>query len=110
VSVKAIVIEDDDFTRVTLANALHSPEIEVVGTARNGRGAVDLLAKERVNPGTAQREAATLRAQGASVHVSIANPDPQTDFMSAATVSSALEIGMTAGRAEAPLVAKILAH
>ena len=65
---------------------------------------------ERVNPGTAQREAATLRAQGAGVHVSIANPDPQTDFMSAATISSALEIGMTAGRAEAPLVAKILAN
>lgn len=44
-----IVIDDDDFTRVTVANALQSPEIDVVGTAGNGRGAMELLAKGHVD-------------------------------------------------------------
>lgn len=44
-----IVIDDDDFTRVTVANALQSPEIDVVGTASNGRGAMSLVAKDRVD-------------------------------------------------------------
>ncbi len=59
---------------------------------------------ERVNPGTAQREAAALRAQGSTVHVTIANPDPQTDFMDAATIAPAMEAGEAAGKADAPTI------
>jgi len=49
VTVKAIVVEDDVFTRVTLANALQSPEIDVIGKASNGREAMELVAKHRVD-------------------------------------------------------------
>ena len=44
-----IVIDDDDFTRVTVANALHSPAVNVLGTASNGREAMALLAEDRVD-------------------------------------------------------------
>ena len=56
---------------------------------------------ERVNPGTAQREAAALRATGSSVHVAIANPDPQTNFMDAAQIMPAIATGKAAGKADA---------
>jgi hypothetical protein len=56
---------------------------------------------ERVNPGTAQREAAALRAAGSSVHVAIANPDPQTNFMDAAQIMPAIATGKAAGKADA---------
>lgn len=62
---------------------------------------------ERVNPGTAQREAATLRAQGSSVHVAIANPDPQTNFMDASTIGPAMTAGAAAGKADGPAMAQI---
>lgn len=62
---------------------------------------------ERVSPGTAEREAAKLRTQGSSVHVTIANPDPQTNFMDASTISSAMAAGITAGAADAPAIAEI---
>lgn len=48
-SVQVLVIDDDDFTRVTVANALQSPEIDVVGTASGGREAMALLAKGHVD-------------------------------------------------------------
>lgn len=64
---------------------------------------------ERVNPGTAQREADALRATGSTVHVAIANPDPETDFMDAATISSAIATGSAAGKADAPVVAAMWA-
>ena len=57
---------------------------------------------ERVHPGTAQREAAALRASGSTVHVTIANPDPTTDFMAAATMGPAMADGMARGKADAP--------
>ena len=57
---------------------------------------------ERVAPGTAEREAAALRADGSTVHVTIANPDPQTDFMDLAAILPALEEGMARGRTDAP--------
>lgn len=60
---------------------------------------------ERVNPGTAEREAAALRAAGSKVHVAIANPDPTTDFMDAATIAPALAAGMARGSADAPAIA-----
>jgi NTE family protein len=60
---------------------------------------------ERVNPGTAQREAAALRAAGSSVHVAIANPDPQTNFMDAAQIIPAIATGEAAGKADAPSIA-----
>ena len=56
---------------------------------------------ERVHPGTAQREAAALRAAGSTVHVTIANPDPTTDFMDAATMGPAMADGMARGKADA---------
>lgn len=62
---------------------------------------------ERVNPGTAEREAAALRAQGSSVHVTIANPDPDTDFMDAATIGPAIADGVSRGKADAPAVAAL---
>lgn len=62
---------------------------------------------ERVNPGTAEREAAALRAQGSTVHVTIANPDPQTDFMDAATIGPAMAAGEAAGKADAPTIAQM---
>ena len=62
---------------------------------------------ERVNPGTAEREAAALRAKSSNVHVTIANPDPQTDFMDPATIGPALSIGRAAGKADAPAIAEI---
>lgn len=60
---------------------------------------------ERVHPGTAQREAAALRAAGSSVHVAIANPDPQTNFMDAAQIIPAIATGKAAGKADAPSIA-----
>jgi NTE family protein len=60
---------------------------------------------ERVNPGTAQREAAALQAAGSSVHVAIANPDPQTNFMDAAQIIPAIATGKAAGKADAPSIA-----
>lgn len=62
---------------------------------------------ERIHPGTAEREAAALRAQGSAVHVSIANPDPQTDFMSAATIGPAMAAGIAVGKADAPQIAQM---
>jgi NTE family protein len=62
---------------------------------------------ERVNPGTAQREAANLKAAGSSVHVAIANPDPQTNFMDAAQIIPAIATGKAAGKTDAPLIAAI---
>jgi NTE family protein len=62
---------------------------------------------ERVNPGTAQREAAALQAAGSSVHVAIANPDPQTNFMDAAQIIPAIATGKAAGKADAPSIAAI---
>lgn len=62
---------------------------------------------ERVNPGTAEREAATLRSTGSTVHVTIANPDPQTNFMDPAMIGPALSIGRAAGKADAPTIAQM---
>ena len=62
---------------------------------------------ERVNPGTAQREAASLQAAGSSVHVAIANPDPQTNFMDAAQIIPAIATGKAAGKTDAPRIAAI---
>lgn len=62
---------------------------------------------ERVHPGTAQREAAALRASGSTVHVTIANPDPTTDFMDAATMGPAMADGMARGKADAPSIQAI---
>lgn len=62
---------------------------------------------ERVNPGTAEREAAALRSTGSTVHVTIANPDPQTDFMDPAMIGPALSTGASAGKADAPAIAKM---
>jgi NTE family protein len=62
---------------------------------------------ERVNPGTAQREAAALRAAGSSVHVAIANPDPQTNFMDAAQIIPAIATGKAAGKADAKTIASM---
>jgi NTE family protein len=59
---------------------------------------------ERVNPGTAQREAAFLRANGSTVHVTIANPDPSTDFMDAATIAPAMADGEARGTADAAAI------
>lgn len=59
---------------------------------------------ERINPGTADREAAALRDQGSTVHVSIANPDPQTNFMDPATIGAALSVGISAGAADAATI------
>ncbi len=59
---------------------------------------------ERVNPGTAQREAAALRAAGSTVHVTIADPDPNTDFMSPATIGPAFEVGQQRGIADAAAI------
>ena len=62
---------------------------------------------ERVNPGTAQREAAALQAAGSAVRVAIANPDPQTNFMDAAQIIPAIATGKAAGKADAPSIAAI---
>ena len=62
---------------------------------------------ERVNPGTAEREAAALRATGSKVHVAIANPDPETDFMDAGTMDAAMKSGVDRGKADAPTVATL---
>ena len=63
---------------------------------------------ERVDPGTAEREAAALRASGSTVHVTIANPDPTTDFMNAATIGPALADGVARGKADAPAIGPLL--
>lgn len=62
---------------------------------------------ERVNPGTAEREAAFLRSKGSTVHVAIANPDPTTDFMDAATIGPAIADGIARGKADASTVAAL---
>lgn len=62
---------------------------------------------ERVDPGTAEREAAFLRSQGSKVHVTIANPDPTTDFMDAATICPAIADGITRGKADAATLAAL---
>lgn len=62
---------------------------------------------ERIDPGTAGRETAALRATGSAVHVTIANPDPTIDFMSAATIGPALSEGTTRGEADAATIAEI---
>ncbi len=62
---------------------------------------------ERVNPGTAEREAAYLRSKGSAVHVAIANPDPSTDFMDAATIGPAIADGIARGKADAPALAPL---
>lgn len=62
---------------------------------------------ERVNPGTAEREAAYLRSKGSTVHVAIANPDPTTDFMDAATIGPAIADGIERGKADAPALAPL---
>ena len=62
---------------------------------------------ERVNPGTAEREAAFLRSKGSTVHVVIANPDPATDFMDAATISPAIVDGIARGKADASTLAAL---
>lgn len=56
---------------------------------------------ERIDPGTAQREADFLRSQGSTVHVAVANPDPATKFMDAATVLAGMDEGRTRGAADA---------
>jgi hypothetical protein len=43
-----------------------------------------------------------LRASGSTVHVTIANPDPTTDFMDAATMGPAMADGVARGKADAP--------
>ena len=60
---------------------------------------------ERVDPGTAQREVTALRDAGAIVHVAIANPDPQTNFMDPATIGPALAEGRRRGSADAKVIA-----
>ena len=62
---------------------------------------------ERVNPGTAEREATYLRSRGSVVHVAIANPDPDTDFMDAATIAPAIADGIARGKADAPALAPL---
>lgn len=62
---------------------------------------------ERVNPGTAEREAAFLRSKGSTVHVAIANPDPTTDFMDAATIGPAIADGIARGKADASTLAAL---
>ena len=62
---------------------------------------------ERVNPGTAEREAAFLRSKGSTVHVVIANPDPATDFMDAVTISPAIVDGIARGKADASTLAAL---
>ncbi len=62
---------------------------------------------ERVNPGTAEREAAVLQSKGSTVHVTIANPDPTTDFMDAATIGPAIADGMARGKADAVALAHL---
>ena len=62
---------------------------------------------ERVNPGTAEREAAYLRSKGSRVHVAIANPDPTTDFMDAATIGPAIADGIARGKADGPALAPL---
>lgn len=62
---------------------------------------------ERVNPGTAEREAAFLRSQGSAVHVAIANPDPDTDFMDAATMGPAIATGVARGKSDASAIADL---
>jgi NTE family protein len=62
---------------------------------------------ERVSPGTAEREAAYLRSKGCTVHVAIANPDPTTDFMDAATIGPAIADGIARGKADAPALAPL---
>lgn len=62
---------------------------------------------ERVNPGTAEREAAFLQSKGSTVHVTIANPDPTTNFMDAATIGPAIKDGMVRGKADASTLAAL---
>lgn len=62
---------------------------------------------ERINPGTVEREAAYLRSKGSVVHVAIANPDPDIDFMDAATIGPAIAEGIARGKADAPALALI---
>lgn len=62
---------------------------------------------ERVNPGTAEREASFLQSTGSVVHVAIANPDPTTDFMDAATIGPAIAAGIARGKADAPALAPL---
>lgn len=56
---------------------------------------------ERIAPGTAEREARSLRGSGSTVHVAIANPDPTTDFMDPAQILPALSAGRERGTADA---------
>ncbi len=62
---------------------------------------------ERIAPGTAEREARSLRGSGSTVHVAIANPDPTTNFMDPAQILPALAAGRERGTADAP---SLLAH
>lgn len=62
---------------------------------------------ERVHPGTAEREADALRTRGSAVHVTIAGPDPGTDFMDPAAIGSALADGAARGAADAPSISTI---
>ena len=62
---------------------------------------------ERVNPGTAEREAAALRAKQSTVHVTIANPNPNTDFMDASTIGPAIADGVARGKADAIVLAPL---
>ncbi len=59
---------------------------------------------ERIAPGTAQREARELRAQGSTVHVTIAGPDPSTNFMDPATIIPAITLGISAGKTDAAVL------
>ena len=59
---------------------------------------------ERVAPGTAGREAAALHAAGSTVHVAIAAPDPDTDFLSPATIAPAFAVGKQRGIEDAATI------
>lgn len=61
---------------------------------------------ERIAPGTAEREASQLRTAGSAVHVAIANPDPQTNFMDPSTIPAAIAAGRRRGLADAPTIAQ----
>lgn len=62
---------------------------------------------ERIDPGTAEREASALRAQGSTVHVTIANPDPDTDFLDPATIIPALADGTARGQQDAATLSSL---
>jgi NTE family protein len=65
---------------------------------------------ERIHPGTANREAELLRSQGSTVHVAVANPDPTTKFMDAATILGGMDEGRRRGVLEAPALGAIWNH